>query len=1082
LGHTDQNGNPIWTAGGQNNGPSAQGLISDTDTVLDPIDHRLFVADQGNNRVLVFNLDSTNSIASTTAAYVLGQPDFISNAAATTQNGMSVPYGLAYDPATGRLFVADDGNARVLVFDASTSTIRDGENAENVLGQSDFVTNSAATTQSGMTQPHGLAYDPATSRLFVADDGPNRVLVFDASTSTLAATPEGEPAENVLGQTDFTSNNTTTPTQSAFADVWGLTYDPTTSRLFVPDQGDNRVLVFDAGSSTIMDGEDAEAVLGQTDFTSTGFATTQSSLSSPFGSAYDPTTGRLFISDSGNARVLVFDAATSTITNGENAENVLGQSDFVSGVAMTTQSGIAGPQGLAYDPATSRLFVADSFNNRVLVFDAATSTITDGVDASALLGHYDLNGNPIWTAGGQNNGPSAQGLISDTDTVLDPIDHRLFVADQGNNRVLVFNLDSTNSIASTTAAYVLGQPDFISNAAATTQNGMSVPYGLAYAAATGRLFVTDQQNNRVLVFDAATSTLAATPAGEDAEAVLGQSDFVSNSTTTPTQSSIPRPQGLAYDPATSRLFVADGIGHSNTGRVLVFDLSSGITDGMPAAYVLGQSDFVSNSTTTPTQSAISTPKGLAYNPATSRLFVADTPNNRVLVFDAATSTITNGENAENVLGQSDFVSNSTSSPTQSSIPGPQGLAYDPATSRLFVADGIGPPGERTGNRVLVFDVSTSTIQNGEHAENVLGQSDFVSNSTSSPTQSSIPVPNGLAYDPATSHLFVADTLNNRVMQFSFITITTDSLPDGTVGSSYSQTINTTSSQGTVSFSLSSGSLPSGLSLDASTGVISGTPTTAGTYPFTVIADDHLSTGIFFDTKDYTITIAAASGGGGGGGGGSVGVGGGGSSYSISVDGGAPSTATTNVTLSFYATGAYTMEIANTPDFASSSWEPYATTYPWMLTSGVGTKTVYARFRSIAGTDLGTVNASIQLIPGTGTSSAPLALQSEIAALQAEIRSLIAQLNQKNGTGASTSSYHFTRNLSLWNPGPDVTALQTYLVNQNTGPAARALAANGTTTTFGLLTYAALKEFQKSVGIPATGYFGPITRAYVNGHS
>jgi peptidoglycan hydrolase-like protein with peptidoglycan-binding domain len=153
----------------------------------------------------------------------------------------------------------------------------------------------------------------------------------------------------------------------------------------------------------------------------------------------------------------------------------------------------------------------------------------------------------------------------------------------------------------------------------------------------------------------------------------------------------------------------------------------------------------------------------------------------------------------------------------------------------------------------------------------------------------------------------------------------------------------------------------------------------------------------------------------------------------------------------------------------------------MLTSGVGTKTVYARFRSIAGTDLGTVNASIQLIPGTGTRSAPLTLQAEIAALQAELRSLIAQLNQKNGTGASTSSYHFTRNLSLWNTGPDVTALQTYLVNQNTGPAARALAAHGTTKVFGLLTYAALKEFQKSVGIPATGYFGPLTRAYLTQH-
>lgn len=58
-------------------------------------------------------------------------------------------------------------------------------------------------------------------------------------------------------------------------------------------------------------------------------------------------------------------------------------------------------------------------------------------------------------------------------------------------------------------------------------------------------------------------------------------------------------------------------------------------------------------------------------------------------------------------------------------------------------------------------------------------------------------------------------------------------------------------------------------------------------------------------------------------------------------------------------------------------------------------------------------------------------------------------------------------------------LQRYLVAQDKRPAAETLARHGTTDTFGPLTFAALKEFQKAVGIvPVSGYFGPITREYI----
>ncbi|MBI2062496.1 MAG: putative Ig domain-containing protein [Candidatus Yanofskybacteria bacterium] len=71
------------------------------------------------------------------------------------------------------------------------------------------------------------------------------------------------------------------------------------------------------------------------------------------------------------------------------------------------------------------------------------------------------------------------------------------------------------------------------------------------------------------------------------------------------------------------------------------------------------------------------------------------------------------------------------------------------------------------------------------------------------------------------------------------TIITSSLPDGVVGQSYNQTIST--SGGTLPISWTQiGSLPPGLNFDTFAGVISGTPTTAGTYNFTIKAEDSSS--------------------------------------------------------------------------------------------------------------------------------------------------------------------------------------------------------------------------------------------------
>ena len=85
------------------------------------------------------------------------------------------------------------------------------------------------------------------------------------------------------------------------------------------------------------------------------------------------------------------------------------------------------------------------------------------------------------------------------------------------------------------------------------------------------------------------------------------------------------------------------------------------------------------------------------------------------------------------------------------------------------------------------------------------------------------------------------------------TITTDSLPNGTEGTSYSQTLTATGTA-PITWSVTSGSLPTGLTLNESTGLISGTPTSEGTSNFTVTATNSGGS----DSKPLSITISSAT--------------------------------------------------------------------------------------------------------------------------------------------------------------------------------------------------------------------------------
>jgi DNA-binding beta-propeller fold protein YncE len=469
--------------------------------------------------VLVFNLNTDNSIATAsgghTADNVLGEPDFVTTyqGQGAQANDMTNPEGLAFDSANNRLFVVDSYIQRVTIY--NTRSITNGMNASSVLGAADLTSPGGGCSQKLVSAPNDAAFDSTNNRLFVADSGNNRVLVFstdvtsgllgwwkfddgsgasaidssgNGNTGTLQGTPTWTTSGKVNGAITFNGSN------GNDVKITGLLGNPAAVTLaaWANLSADGSI-----GSEVISLGDIVNLRLDdgstQTDAAYQYAAGAWETIAYPH--VYAGTGWHHFavvINPAASSEVLYVDGA-------QVASQTLSNAIDYSGLGTDTYIGRHGNGDNGYN-FNGTIDDARVYNRALSASEIATLYLSSEKAANVL-------GQSSFTACTANRGSTTKqnSMSNPVGVAYDPVNNRLFVADDGNHRMLVFNTSSiTNGM---NASFVLGEPDFVTNSGGvTTQNGMNLHiFGinplLTYDPGSGRLFVGDYNNNRIMIFE-----------------------------------------------------------------------------------------------------------------------------------------------------------------------------------------------------------------------------------------------------------------------------------------------------------------------------------------------------------------------------------------------------------------------------------------------------------------------------------------------------------------------------------------------------------------------------------------------------
>ncbi len=436
---------------------------------------------------------------------------------------------------------------------------------------------------------------------------------------------------------------------------------------------------------------------------------------------------------------------------------------------------------------------------------------------SLLLGYGSLNAQIISTIAGNGTPTSTgDGGLATAATVNTPTfittdaSGNIYFPDYTGNKIRKITI--ATGIITTIAGTGVGS--FTGDGGLATAATIYSPWGIAIDA-SGNIYIGDRTNYRVRKITASTGIIS-TICGTGVNTSTGDGGLA-------TAATINDPGSLFFD-TVGNLYITEIVGH----RIRKITTATGIITticGNGINTSTGDGGLA-------TAATINQPFGGSID-ASDNIYIGELSGNRVRKITASTGIITTicGNGGGSSTGDGGLA-------TAATIVGSFGMYVDKITGDIYIAE---------GSRIRKITASTGIIST------ICGTGANTSTGDGGPaTAATISSAMGIHY--ANSKLYIGEYGGNRIRQFipcPTITISPASLAGGTIGTAYSQTLTQTGLAGTPTWAIFPGALPAGLTLNSSTGVISGTPTTTGTPTFTVRVGD--SSGCT-QTKIYSIGV------------------------------------------------------------------------------------------------------------------------------------------------------------------------------------------------------------------------------------
>ena len=466
---------------------------------------------------------------------------------------------------------------------------------------------------------------------------------------------------------------------------YAIAVNPVTNKIYVANSDNGNVTVFDGVNFTLATVADPNAA-------------------GPIALAVNPVTNKIYVANYGSGNVTVINGFMDTFTRVSVGSN---------------------PRAIAVDPLTNKIYVANYGSGTVTVIDGATNnvtTVTVGTNPRALAVNPATN--KVYVANyGSTNVTVIDGATNNTTTVaagtnpyavaVNPVTNKVYVANNGSANVTVIDGASNNMV---------------------TVSAQTNPDAVAVNPLTNKVYVANHGSNSVTVIDGASGNVLA---NATVPSSLGNNAGAG-------------PVAMAVDPVTNKIYVAcdslnsafeviDGATNQATAPLLFpYQTTTYAAAVNPVTYqvyftysqqagyyyarVLDREGYPTTTTAVKDASAMG-PFAAAVNPVTNKVYVANHDSGNVTVIDGATNNtatvaagthpqsvavnpITNkiyvANNGSNNVTVIDGATNNVSTVADPKAIGPYALAVNPVTNKIYVAN-------NGSANVTVIDGATATV-------------------------------------------------------------------------------------------------------------------------------------------------------------------------------------------------------------------------------------------------------------------------------------------------------------------------------------------------------------------------------------